>query len=282
MTTESGLNAKRTEDASRLLTAAFPQRAQTQGVAAAVAEHVGDAFMRTVISEQLLTSTEGTSISSHSPMLRKVVDEKLLDDSSFLIDFFKKAFGREPTQADIDLLKRSYRSRKEHEEDKMQRKYPDGVSSEKFQKMADKSLQKRVKELSKEGVIECSNGCDTWAKIFPKCTRCFNVAYCSKACQKAHWPAHKAACVIPAGAGAKTAGAGAGAGSKSQTLSLTQNSKNRRSSERRFFYAYYQNRGSGERDLFRRCRGSFVFGGAFSPRSACATRGASALRHFRG
>jgi len=27
-----------------------------------------------------------------------------------------------------------------------------------------------------------------------KCGACFGVAYCGKACQKAHWPAHKAAC----------------------------------------------------------------------------------------
>ena len=31
-------------------------------------------------------------------------------------------------------------------------------------------------------------------KPLSKCSRCWSVAYCGAACQKAHWKAHKAAC----------------------------------------------------------------------------------------
>lgn len=43
---------------------------------------------------------------------------------------------------------------------------------------------------------------DATAKKLSKCSRCHFAKYCSAACQKAHWPAHRVECVAPVSTGA--------------------------------------------------------------------------------
>ena len=43
--------------------------------------------------------------------------------------------------------------------------------------------------------LHCGScGAELGGSVGEKCSACFRVAYCNRACQKAHWPAHKAAC----------------------------------------------------------------------------------------
>ena len=43
-----------------------------------------------------------------------------------------------------------------------------------------------------------------------RCSRCRRAAYCSKACQSAHWPAHKASCAVRSASLAAEAASAAG------------------------------------------------------------------------
>ena len=48
--------------------------------------------------------------------------------------------------------------------------------------------------IKKCGYHYCSKSQYSYNK-WKKCSRCKNIRYCSKTCQKKHWPEHKVICV---------------------------------------------------------------------------------------